>query len=42
MILFASLVIYRYGLFGGDFNLVVWQITSVLPNLSRAILKVIF
>ena len=26
------------GLFGGDFNLVVWQITSESPNLSCAIL----
>ena len=30
------------GLFGGDFNLAVWQITSESPNLSRVILKVIF
>ena len=30
------------GLFGGDFNLAVWQITSELPNLSHAILKAIF
>ena len=30
------------GLFGGDFNLVVWRITSESPNLSRTILKVIF
>ena len=35
--------IYRIrGLFGGDFNLAVWQIISESPNLSRAILKVIF
>ena len=35
--------VYRIrGLFGGDFNLVVWPITSELPNLNRAILKVIF
>ena len=30
------------GLFGGDFNLAVWQITSESPNLNRAILKAIF
>ena len=30
------------GLFGDDFNLAVWQITSESPNLSHAILKAIF
>ena len=30
------------GLFGGDFNLAVWRITSESPNLNRAILKAIF
>ena len=30
------------GLFGGDFNLAVWRITSESPNLSHAILKAIF
>ena len=34
---------YRiHGLFGGDFNLAVWQITSESPNLSQVILKAIF
>ena len=36
------MMMYRIrGLFGGYFNLAVWQITSESPNLSRAILKVI-
>ena len=30
------------GLFGGDFNLAVWRITSKSPNLSRTILKGVF
>ena len=30
------------GLFGCDFNLAVWRITSKSPNLNRAILKAIF
>ena len=30
------------GIFGGDFNLAVWRITSESPNLSHAILKAIF
>ena len=35
-----NLSIYRIrGLFGGDFNLAVWRITSESPNLNRAILK---
>ena len=34
-----SIIMYCIcGLFGGDFNLVVWQITSGSPNLSHAIL----
>ena len=40
---FCHKIIYRIrGLFGGDFYLAVWQITSESPNLSCAILKVIF
>ena len=36
-------MIYRiHGLFGDDFNLAVWRITTESPNLNRAILKVIF
>ena len=42
-IYYVCVYVYRIrGLFGDDFNLAVWQITSESPNLSHAILKVTF